>query len=69
MRTYNLTVFEKDGKKILDDTFTAANDEEAKIIGDFTIRKKQLSQSYPPLCNLRWEINFISPMIRINLYK
>lgn len=33
MRTYTLTVFEKSGEKILDDTFTAANDEEAKITG------------------------------------
>ena len=39
MRTYNLTVFEKNGEKILDDTFTATNDEEAKIKGTSRLEK------------------------------
>lgn len=30
MPTYTLTAFERDGEKLLDETFEAANDEEAK---------------------------------------
>lgn len=33
MKSYVLTVFEKSGKKLLDETFTASNDEEAKRVG------------------------------------
>ncbi|MDC3413541.1 hypothetical protein NC797_09285 [Aquibacillus sp. 3ASR75-11] len=33
MKTYTLTVFEKSGAKLLDVTFEATNDEEAKKIG------------------------------------
>lgn len=33
MRTYTLTVFEKDGKKLFDDTFEASNDDDAKHVG------------------------------------
>ncbi len=33
MRAYTLTAFEKNGEKMLDESFTAANDEEAKING------------------------------------
>lgn len=33
MKEYVLTVFEKTGKTLLDETFTAKNDEEAKEIG------------------------------------
>ncbi|MEC5423708.1 YhzD family protein [Virgibacillus sp. C22-A2] len=33
MRSYVLTVFEQTGEKLLDETFTAASDDEAKEIG------------------------------------
>ncbi|WP_347861245.1 YhzD family protein [Salimicrobium sp. PL1-032A] len=33
MKTYFLTVFEKDGTNIVDETFEAKNDEEASTIG------------------------------------
>ncbi|WP_203364135.1 YhzD family protein [Bacillus sp. REN10] len=33
MQTYKLTVFEKNGEKLLDEAFEAKNDEEAKTIG------------------------------------
>ena len=33
MKTYALTVFDKSGHKLLDETFEAANNEEAKKIG------------------------------------
>lgn len=41
MKTYTLTVFEKTGEKLLDETFTAANDEEAKRIGEQKLKEKQ----------------------------
>ncbi len=44
MRTYTLTVFEKDGEKILDETFTAGNDEEAKITGISRLEKRNYSE-------------------------
>ncbi|WP_099157348.1 YhzD family protein [Virgibacillus ndiopensis] len=34
MRTYMLTVFEKTGEKLLDESFSAENDIEAKKIGE-----------------------------------
>ena len=34
MRTYTVTVFSKKGEKLLDETFEAKNNEEAKSIGD-----------------------------------
>ncbi|WP_044748814.1 YhzD family protein [Bacillus alveayuensis] len=40
MKTYTLTVFEKNGEKLLDETFEAANDEEAKKIGEQKLREK-----------------------------
>jgi len=33
MKTYTLTVFEKNGETLLDETFEANNDEEAKVVG------------------------------------
>ncbi|WP_100011532.1 YhzD family protein [Lentibacillus sediminis] len=33
MRTYNLTVFDQAGKNLLDESFEAPSDEEAKKIG------------------------------------
>jgi len=33
MKNYVLTVFSKSGEKLLDEPFTAQNDEEAKVIG------------------------------------
>ncbi|MEW9675050.1 YhzD family protein [Lentibacillus sp. L22] len=33
MRTYVLTVFEKNGNKLLDESFSAENDTEAKKVG------------------------------------
>lgn len=33
MRTYKLTIFEKNGDKQLDQSFTALTDEEAKTVG------------------------------------
>lgn len=34
MRTYVLTVFEKNGEKLLEESFEAPNDQEAKHIGE-----------------------------------
>ncbi|WP_042224529.1 YhzD family protein [Oceanobacillus manasiensis] len=33
MRTYALTVFDQSGKKLLDESFTATSDDEAKTVG------------------------------------
>ncbi|WP_174616199.1 YhzD family protein [Virgibacillus ihumii] len=33
MKTYNLTVFDKSGEKLMDESFEAANNEEAKKVG------------------------------------
>ncbi|MBB6281723.1 MULTISPECIES: YhzD family protein [Geobacillus] len=40
MPTYTLTAFERDGEKLLDETFEAANDEEAKKIGEQMLRER-----------------------------
>lgn len=34
MRTYSLTVFDQTGEKLLDESFEAADDNEAKTIGN-----------------------------------
>jgi len=39
MKKYTLTVFEKDGQKLLDETFEAVNDEEAKKIGEQKLKE------------------------------
>jgi hypothetical protein len=40
MKTYTLTVFEKTGEKLLDETFEASSDEEAKKIGEQKLKEK-----------------------------
>lgn len=40
MKTYKLTVFEKDGEKLLDEAFEAKDDKEAKEIGEKMLREK-----------------------------
>ncbi|HSJ38794.1 MAG TPA: YhzD family protein [Planococcus sp. (in: firmicutes)] len=42
MRTYKLTAFEKTGKMIADETFTAENDEQAKEKGEEILKEKDL---------------------------
>lgn len=44
VRTYTLTVFEKDGNKLLDETFEAANDEEAKTVGKEILEEKDYTE-------------------------
>ncbi|GIO25669.1 YhzD family protein [Ornithinibacillus bavariensis] len=39
MKKYVLTVFDKTGEKLLDESFEAANDEEAKILGEERLAK------------------------------
>lgn len=40
MRSYALTVFEQTGEKLLDDSFQAQNDDEAKEIGKTKLNEK-----------------------------
>ncbi|TXL63979.1 hypothetical protein FHP05_09820 [Cerasibacillus terrae] len=40
MKTYVLTVYEKNGENLLDETFEAADDEKAKEIGEKTLTEK-----------------------------
>lgn len=40
MKTYFLTAFEKNGEKVLDETFTAPNDEDAKKDGTTLLIEK-----------------------------
>lgn len=42
MDTYKLTAFEPNGEKILDEAFQAANDAEAKSIGEKMLTEKNL---------------------------
>jgi hypothetical protein len=42
MRVYTLTVFEKDGTKLLDETFEANSEGEAKQTGEQLLREKSL---------------------------
>ncbi len=37
---YKLTVFEPSGEKLLDDSFTAENDQEAKVVGENLLKEK-----------------------------
>ncbi|RFU64410.1 hypothetical protein D0469_18745 [Peribacillus saganii] len=41
-RTYKLTVFEQDGEKLLDESFQAETDEQAKELGETLLREKDL---------------------------
>jgi len=43
MKRYVLTVFNKRGKKLLDESFTANNDHQAKIIGKTRLQEKGYS--------------------------
>jgi hypothetical protein len=40
MKTYTLTVFDKSGEKLLEETFEAASEAEAKKIGEQILREK-----------------------------
>lgn len=40
MKTYTLTVFTKSGEKLLDENFTAENNEEAKKIGQSKLEER-----------------------------
>ncbi len=53
MKTYVLTVYEKNGENLLDETFEAADDEKAKEIGEKNIDGKGISRSHLPLCLTR----------------
>ncbi|WP_043933151.1 YhzD family protein [Bacillus sp. EB01] len=44
MKTYKLTVFEQDGEKLLDDSFQAENDDQAKEIGMKALEEKGFSE-------------------------
>ena len=43
MRTYKLTAYERNGKMIADETFTAETDEAAKMIGQSLLEKQNLT--------------------------
>jgi len=43
MKTYKLTAFENTGEKLLDESFEAQTDEEAKRIGENLLNEKQLA--------------------------
>ncbi|QED47120.1 YhzD family protein [Cytobacillus dafuensis] len=40
MKTYKLTVFEKNGEKLLNESFQAADDHEAKGMGEKMLKEK-----------------------------
>lgn len=44
MKNYVLTVFSKTGEKLLDESFQAKNDEEAKGIGEKKLEEKGYSE-------------------------
>ncbi|KIY21926.1 MULTISPECIES: YhzD family protein [Mesobacillus] len=43
MDTYKLTAFESNGEKLMDESFQAGNDDEAKEIGAKMLEEKNLS--------------------------
>jgi hypothetical protein len=43
MKAYKITAFEATGKKILDETFEAESDEQAKTLGEQKLEEKGLS--------------------------
>ncbi|RLL44996.1 hypothetical protein D8M04_08970 [Oceanobacillus piezotolerans] len=49
MRQYTLTVFNKTGETLLDETFPAENNEEAKTIGEQMLKEKGY-QEYTHRC-------------------
>lgn len=44
MKTYNLTVFDKSGEKLLDETFEAENNEKAKEVGTSRLKEEGYSE-------------------------
>ncbi|WP_164669585.1 YhzD family protein [Virgibacillus doumboii] len=44
MRTYFLTVFDKSGEKLLDESFEAVNNDEAKKIGEARLEEEGYSE-------------------------
>ncbi|MBU5465599.1 hypothetical protein KQI49_01995 [Virgibacillus sp. MSJ-26] len=44
MKTYNLTVFDKLGEKLLDETFEAENNEKAKEVGTSRLNEEGYSE-------------------------
>ncbi|MFC2947938.1 YhzD family protein [Virgibacillus sediminis] len=44
MRTYALTVFDQSGENLLNETFTAENDEEAKKVGQARLDEEGYSE-------------------------
>lgn len=44
MKNYVLTVFSKEGEKLLDESFTAQNDEEAKELGQKRLDENDYSE-------------------------
>lgn len=45
MRTYVLTVFKQTGEKLLDETFTAENDDDAKKVGSVRLDEEGYSEN------------------------
>jgi hypothetical protein len=44
MKTYIVTVFDKKGEKLLEESFQATNDQEAKSKGDQILKEKQFQK-------------------------
>lgn len=44
MRVYHLTVFDQNGEKLLDESFKAASDDEAKKVGSGMLSEKGYSE-------------------------
>lgn len=44
VKNFNLTVFSKQGEKLLDESFSAKNDEEAKSLGHKKLDKEGYSE-------------------------
>lgn len=44
LKTYKLTVFEENGEKLLDETFQAGNDGEAKGMGEKLLTEKGFAE-------------------------
>ncbi|GGK14635.1 hypothetical protein GCM10010965_04560 [Caldalkalibacillus thermarum] len=40
MKTYHVTVYSKSGEKLLDETFEATDDQQAKVIGEKLLKEK-----------------------------
>ncbi|MBY0095241.1 YhzD family protein [Mesobacillus maritimus] len=45
METYKLTAFKPDGEKLLDESFQASSEEEAKTIGEKMLSEKNLQDN------------------------